>query len=669
MVPLGWVDSGVGSSERTSVAGGPDHPGDRPTGGSTGIRATHVARTGPDSRDWALAETRPTPRTRSTMSTTGDVTEAAIRLARSWLSATAEGQTATERRTTGRLAALVADPAGLELAVRFVDRVARPQDVRVAARELAGLTSGAASGFLGPLDRAMLGVGALVAPVLPDVVVPAARQRLRSLVGHLVADDGPGLATHLAATRAEGFRLNLNLLGEAVLGEREATARLARVTALVERPDVDYVSVKVSAVASQLSTWDTEGSVGRVVERLRPLYLTAARHGTFLNLDMEEYRDLTLTLRVFERLVSDPELLDAEAGIVLQAYLPDARGRARRAHGHRAGAPRGGRRAAQGPAGQGRQPRDGAGRVRAARLAAGALRLEGRGRRRVPAPGRPRARPGADAGAARGRRQPQPLPRRRRPPPRAARAASPSALDIEMLQGMAPAQARAVRDEVGAVLLYTPVVARDDFDVAISYLVRRLEENSASQNFLHALFAPGEADGRAGGGVPASRSRDRARAVDRAAPGGPARSRDAPARPRLREHARHRPRRARVARAWARGDRRRATSPVPDGAVAVSTTAEVDAVVARAVAAAPAWAAHRRAERAAALHARRRRARGRAGRPRRDDGPRGRQDRRGGRPRGQRGRRLRALLRRPRRRPRGRRRARRRAPARAASPW
>ena len=93
---------------------------------------------------------------------------------------------------------------------------------------------------------------------------------------------------------------------------------------LVRRPDVDYVSVKVSAVASQLSTWDTAGSRDRVVERLRPLYRTAAAHGTFLNLDMEEYRDLALTMAVFTGLLDTPEFAAMDAGIVLQAYLPDA---------------------------------------------------------------------------------------------------------------------------------------------------------------------------------------------------------------------------------------------------------------------------------------------------------------------------------------------------------
>src|SRR5690606_2507122 len=42
------------------------------------------------------------------------------------------------------------------------------------------------------------------------------------------------------------------------------------------------------------------------------------------NLDMEEYRDLRLTVAVFERLMADPDLRDMPMGIVLQAYLPDS---------------------------------------------------------------------------------------------------------------------------------------------------------------------------------------------------------------------------------------------------------------------------------------------------------------------------------------------------------
>ena len=418
------------------------------------------------------------------------LTDAAIDLANRWVDVTAAGETAREKRTTGRLAALVSDPAGLELAVRFVDRVARPEDGGVAARELAGLAAytAAAGSFLGPVDRSLLEVGTRVAPRLPRVLVPAARLRLRQLVGHLVADAGSGLTAHLAAARAEGFRLNLNLLGEAVLGEGEATRRLQRVRALIERPDVDYLSIKVSAVASQLSTWDTAGSRDRVVAQLRPLYLAAKAHGTFLNLDMEEYKDLALTTGVFERILQDPDLHDLEVGVVLQAYLPDALAALDEIT---AMAER--RRAAGGARIKVRL-------VKGANLAMEKVEAELHGWAQAPY----LTKADVDANYIR-------LIDRALRPERAAHVrvgvashnlfnvayahlmaterGTSEALDIEMLQGMAPAQARAVRADVGQVVLYTPVVARADFDVAIAYLIRRLEENAAEQNFLHALFA------------------------------------------------------------------------------------------------------------------------------------------------------------------------------------
>ena len=538
--------------------------------------------------------------------------EESLALADRWVAATAAGETPRERRTTARLAALVSDPVGLDLAVRFVDRVARPEDVHVAARELAGLAAAqsAAAGFLGPVDRALLACGARLATVLPGVVVPAARVRLRQLVGHLVADAGPGLGRHLARARAEGFRLNLNLLGEAVLGEREAAQRLERVTALVERPDVDYVSVKASAVASQLSTWDTVGSRDRLVSRLRPLYLAAARHGVFVNLDMEEYRDLALTVQVFERLVLDPALLHAEAGIVLQAYLPDAVAALDELTEIAAR-----RRAAGGARIKVRL-------VKGANLAMERVEAELHGWEQAPF----RSKPEVDAQYVR-------LLDRALQPERTAMvrigAASHNlfhvalahllseargvgeALDIEMLQGMAPAQARAVRDDVGDVLLYTPVVARADFDVAISYLVRRLEENAAPQNYLHALFSP-----EGGHGLDAQREAflasvsdaqeptsppqrtPRGEAVD-PPPGAPfANAPDTD--PAVAEH-----------RRWA-GDLLTRDVEVPDGIV-VDTVAGVDRAVERASAAAPGWAGASPRDRArvlrrAALHLERARA-------------------------------------------------------------
>ncbi|HWM19402.1 MAG TPA: bifunctional proline dehydrogenase/L-glutamate gamma-semialdehyde dehydrogenase [Ilumatobacteraceae bacterium] len=530
----------------------------------------------------------------------------AVALAERWMSATEVEQTKAELAVSSQLAGLVGDPAGLDLAVRFVDRVARPEDQRVAARELATISAKTAAGFLGWTDRVLLRIGSFVAPMAPRIVVPLARRRLRQLVGHLVVDaHDPALADHLDRARRDGFRLNMNLLGEAVLGEAEAADRAARTAALLERSDVDYVSIKVSALVSQISNWDTAATVGRVLGRLRPLYRAAMakRPHAFVNLDMEEYRDLDLTLEVFTTLLAEQEFHELEAGIVLQAYLPDSVAALDRLIAFAE------QRVASGGAGikirlvkganlsmervdaelHGWEPAPygSKGEVDAnyLRLVDRSLRPELAGLLRV--------------GIASHNLYDVALARMV-----AERRGVSAALDVEMLQGMSPAQARAVRTAVGTVLLYTPVVAPEDFDVAVAYLVRRLEENAQPQNFLYALFAD---DGTASTRDPPvagtmidqearfrasvvamSTTSERPRRSATRPPAGPtfANTTDSdPALPSVRR--------------WA-AERVAATAPTPVSPV-LTSVADVDRVVAAGRAAHPEWAQRPAAERAAVL--------------------------------------------------------------------
>ena len=530
----------------------------------------------------------------------------AVALAEQWILATGLEQTETERVVGGRLAALVADPAGLDLAVHFVDRVARPEDPRVAARELATISSATAAGFLGWTDRALLKIGSEVARLAPRIVVPLARRRLRQLVGHLVVDaHDPVLAEHLARARRDGFRLNINLLGEAVLGEEEAASRAARTTALLERDDVDYVSIKVSSLVSQISTWDTAGTVERVLERLRPLYRTAMskRPHAFVNLDMEEYRDLDLTIAVFTALLAEPEFHELEAGIVLQAYLPDSVAALERLIEF-----------AQLRVGTG-------GAAIKVRLVKGANlsmeRVDAELHGWMPAPYATKGE--VDANYLR-------LIDRSLDPENlgvlrvgvgshnlydvalahllAAHRGVSAALDIEMLQGMSPAQARAVKAAVGTVLLYTPVVAPADFDVAVAYLVRRLEENAQPQNFLYALFAGKSAisEGDAAGGGTIADQEARFRASVAAMPATARAPRRSAERPRAGVHFANTtdsdPALPAVRR-WAAG-RVAATPPAPASTVLTSLD-DVERVVASSRAAQPDWASRPASERASVL--------------------------------------------------------------------
>ncbi len=431
-----------------------------------------------------------------------DLVEPAIDLAAAWLRRAAEVETGDDRRATERLHRLIGDPHGVEFVMQFVDRVARPDSDRVAAGQLASLlASRPAPGFLGPIDRLLLRSGARLAPRLPSVVMPLARRRMRAIVGHLVAPADPdALAEHLGRQRRAGYDVNVNLLGEAVLGEREAIAHLDRLIGLLRVPDIDYVSVKISAVASQLNHWDRPGSMSRVTERIAALIDAAAEVDppTFVNLDMEEYHDLDLTEEAFRAVLGQPGRRHLDAGIVLQAYLPDVFdilgdlvGWANRRH------------------------EDGGGTVKI-RLVKGANlameQVDAAMHGWEQAPYRSKVETDAnyrrcldwvvDAERLRGVRigvashnlfdlaWAKVLADERGVAPR---------VQFEMLQGMSPGQARAVNEATGgaaaAMLLYTPAVADDDFDVAIGYLFRRLEENASKDNFMRALFdlEPGSA--------------------------------------------------------------------------------------------------------------------------------------------------------------------------------
>ena len=223
----------------------------------------------------------------------------------------ATSKTAPKNPAAERLSAVLSDENGLDFTVGFVDRVVRTDDVHAAADALAEVGK-LAPETMSALDHAQIKAGAALAKIAPQVVVPAARTRLRQMVGNMVVDarDKQFGKTSRKLT-ADGHRLNINLLGEAVLGDGEADHHLEETHRLLAREDVDYVSVKVSSVASQISMWAFDETVDYVVERLRLLYATGLEGPDgpkFVNLDMEEYQDLELTIAVFTRLLSEPEL-------------------------------------------------------------------------------------------------------------------------------------------------------------------------------------------------------------------------------------------------------------------------------------------------------------------------------------------------------------------------
>jgi RHH-type proline utilization regulon transcriptional repressor/proline dehydrogenase/delta 1-pyrroline-5-carboxylate dehydrogenase len=411
-------------------------------------------------------------------------------LAERLLTSALSQQTRVENEEAAKLGRLMDDPEGKAFTFAMVDEVFRSHDPAISARRWRGLMNEFGVPQYPPLaDRVLMRAGGLGSHVLPGVVMKAVAARMRADSARVIL---PGekepLHRYLATRKAEGFRINLNHLGEAVLGEEESGHRLGAVLDHLADPAVDYISVKISAIFSQISLIAWDETLAEIKMQLRTLYRAAAQGGKFANLDMEEYRDLALTVAAFRGVLDEPEFRSLSAGIVLQAYLPDSCAVQReltewaRQRVSDGGAPIKIR------------------LVKGANLAMEKVEAEIHGWN--PAPYGSKAETDAnfrrllDYGC-----QPQNATAVR------LGVASHNLFDvalaltlregngverfveIEMLEGMANHQARAVRDAAGGLLLYAPAVQRDDFLSAMAYLVRRLDENTAAENFLRDMFA------------------------------------------------------------------------------------------------------------------------------------------------------------------------------------
>ena len=158
-------------------------------------------------------------------------------------------------------------------------------------------------------------------------------------------DDGE-IVAELRRLHDVGIAFTVDVLGEAVVSEAEAdqyAARYLKLLSLFAREIAKWprpcesnlsprgvvpqlnLSVKISALYSQIQATDPETAVEVISQRLRPILRRAIETGALINFDMESYAVKNLTLRLFKSIFSESEFENAPAcGIALQAYLRDA---------------------------------------------------------------------------------------------------------------------------------------------------------------------------------------------------------------------------------------------------------------------------------------------------------------------------------------------------------
>jgi RHH-type proline utilization regulon transcriptional repressor/proline dehydrogenase/delta 1-pyrroline-5-carboxylate dehydrogenase len=166
---------------------------------------------------------------------------------------------------------------------------------------------------------------------------------LQFIVGNTVAKT----VRNLEKLRQKGFAFTLDILGEATVSEEEADSYAENYMRLLEgleraqskwaalgtgNSGLDWgnapkinISIKPSALYSQINPADFEGSVGHILDRLKPVYRKVVELDGFMCIDTEMRKYKGITFELYRRLRSDSEFRDyRHLGLAMQVYLKNS---------------------------------------------------------------------------------------------------------------------------------------------------------------------------------------------------------------------------------------------------------------------------------------------------------------------------------------------------------
>lgn len=244
--------------------------------------------------------------------------------------------TPDERREQHKYAVMVQRPQDKKFLVKMLDESSQIRDRKKLAERIKTLLDRyGIPQFLNKRDTFLFEMYQNFGHHFDFIAIPIIKKRLRMDTSKVIIDEArPHLTRHLALRARQKIGQNVNLLGEVVLGNGEADHRYHHYLEALEAPDINYISVKISGIYAQTHALNYQESYPELIRRMSELYQKAidfpyadekgVKSAKFINLDMEEYKDAHLTLRLFKEVLSLPQFKNYEAGIVVQAYLPDA---------------------------------------------------------------------------------------------------------------------------------------------------------------------------------------------------------------------------------------------------------------------------------------------------------------------------------------------------------
>src|SRR5438034_648052 len=190
----------------------------------------------------------------------------------------------------------------------------------------------------------LTGMGVRVARLVPWISAPVLRWNVSEMARQFIAGrNAHDVIATLRKRRIQKIGFTVDVLGEAVVSEAEADEYAALYGDLLEklaRETSDWtdqlgknaelfpvvnMSVKISALYSQMSPAAPADAIANLGTKLRLLLRRARELGAFINFDMESYALKNTTLELFKTILTEAEFKDwPHTGIVIQAYLRDS---------------------------------------------------------------------------------------------------------------------------------------------------------------------------------------------------------------------------------------------------------------------------------------------------------------------------------------------------------
>ncbi|MDP1586998.1 MAG: proline dehydrogenase, partial [Prosthecobacter sp.] len=176
-----------------------------------------------------------------------DLIAKAIDMARKLQLRATELQTPAEKRQQAELDRMLQTPSDKATLVQLTDQAFRAKSAaRVADQFTHILDVQGVPRFFSPLDRAMLRGFQTFGGWLPGVSVPMVKEHMRQETANVILPaEHELLAEHLRQRTAQGVRMNVNFLGEAILSEAEAERRLTLYLEALQQPETEVFSVKI----------------------------------------------------------------------------------------------------------------------------------------------------------------------------------------------------------------------------------------------------------------------------------------------------------------------------------------------------------------------------------------------------------------------------------------